>query len=883
MAAFGDTGISMGNGNTDSYNSGVGPYATSKCTTVSNCVGGVATNATTSGGINLGPNASVKGQCQIGAGAPTTFITPNSSKCNTTTVQPATVALSVPSIPVTPVPTALGAISGNYTFPATGGSFTMTSLSLSGQSALSVPSNLTAPIIVYLTGSNSVISMSGQGSVNNTTSLPTNLIFMCTSTSTTQSISLSGNGLAYFAVYCPRASITISGNGQIYGAIVGKTVNFNGNNGFIHYDQALGAATSSAISCSGTEVTRSSPVVAAITPAYGGAAQDCLVQGSFVSNTSVPTTITTGASILTHSFPYYTGHMRATLASKVTTTASTLTGTLCTGSNTPAGCSVLFNAGTAGKIPAPNAPSTTACASVAGTCRYVFTNTNTVPANGVTFRPTTTVIAGSTNVGNLVGPRVTSGLPGPFTAVQYQALMTKILVAPLGGVDRSTVAVIPPSSLAGSGTRATMAYFGSTDGMIHAVCASRTGACSSLGLGTELWAFLPRVQLPLIATNKTRIDGSVRVVDAFGDFVNNPATGTKSWRTVLTFQTGYAGTSKPAVYALDVTDPANPALLWEHTQPTTLGSVALGVGLTVGAGQTLVGGALNNVVVVQASNGGTGGAGVYANALSLETGAANWSAPFSYLFSTSPRYIAGDQVALARGIPGGAVPVDLGGQGFITDFVMGDIFGNFWRLNAADGTSRNGTATPLFAFSTNYHPIGAPPAIYSNGSQQFAAFASGGYADPTAATYSTSNQYLIAVKLASTAATVNESTSACATCALTLNAALIGSKAFSQVLIVGSQLFVTSSNTGADVNASTYGAATTNTGTQTVANLSTLAVTSTTAIFAGGSSLASKGTNLYSSSSQKQQKMISATSAVGPSVEVTGVPKMFRNLWLRSE
>ena len=53
------------------------------------------------------------------------------------------------------------------------------------------------------------------------------------------------------------------------------------------------------------------------------------------------------------------------------------------------------------------------------------------------------------------------------------------------------------------------------------------------------------------------------------------------------------------------------------------------------------------------------------------------------------------------------------------------------RLNAADGTSRNGTSTPLFRFSGNKHPIGAVPAIYSSNGRQYAAFASGGYADPT--------------------------------------------------------------------------------------------------------------------------------------------------------
>ncbi len=875
MAAFGDLGISMGNGNTDSYDSGVGSYATSVCNSVSSCVGGVATNNPATGAVSLGPNGDVKGQCQIGATGSTSGIS-GSSGCATTAVQAAPVTLPVPSVPASPVPTALGAVSGSFTIPAAG-SYTMSSLSMSGQSKLTVNAG---PVIIYLTGSGSVVSMSGQAGVNNNTQIPSNVIFMCTSSSP-QTLSLTGNGKAYFSVYCPKADITIAGNGAVYGAVVGKTVDFNGNNGYVHYDQALATTTSNAISCSGSEVTRSSPVIAAITPPYGGAAVDSLVQGSFVANTSAKTTITNAASISSLTFPYYTGHMRATIASKVTSTASTLSGTVCTASNTPAGCSVLFDAGATGKIPAANSPSTTACGSAVGSCRYVFTNTNTTPTNGVTFHPPTTVISGSTTTAALIGSLITAGLAGPFTTASYQTLMTKILGAGLGGVDRSTVAVIPPSAYAGVGTRPTMAYFGATDGMIHAVCASQTGACATAGLGTELWAFLPRVQLPLIATNLTRIDGSVRVVDAFGDFVNASANGTKSWRTVLTFQTGYAGTSKPAVYALDVTDPANPTILWEHTQPTTVGSTALGVGLTVAAGPTLVGGSLFNVAVVETSNGGSGGAGIYVNEVSLETGSAKWASPFTYLYSASSRYSAGDQVALARGVPGGAVPADLTNQGYITDFVMGDIFGNLWRLNAIDGTSRNGTNTPLFAFSTNYHPIGATPAIYSNGSQQFAAFASGGYVDPTAATYSTNNQYLMAVKLASTASTVDETAAACATCALTINSALTGSKAFSQVLVVGTQLFVTSSSV--DVNSSTYGSFTTSSGLETVANLSNLAVAPSTAIFAGGSSLASSGTTLYSSSSQKQQQLTSATTSVGPSVEVTAALKVFRDLWLRSE
>ena len=103
-------------------------------------------------------------------------------------------------------------------------------------------------------------------------------------------------------------------------------------------------------------------------------------------------------------------------------------------------------------------------------------------------------------------------------------MIRSVLAAPLGGVDRSTVAVIEASQVAASSsTRPQIVYFGATDGMLHAVCATPGGTTPSgtnlcPAAGTELWAFLPRVQLPLVGTLDTRIDGSPRVVDAFGDF-----------------------------------------------------------------------------------------------------------------------------------------------------------------------------------------------------------------------------------------------------------------------------------------------------------------------------------------------------------------------------
>ena len=57
-----------------------------------------------------------------------------------------------------------------------------------------------------------------------------------------------------------------------------------------------------------------------------------------------------------------------------------------------------------------------------------------------------------------------------------------------------------------------------------------------------------------------------RVMDMFGDFDQD---GRKEFRTILFFQTGEGDATSldrvPAVYALDVTDPTNPIVLWEYS------------------------------------------------------------------------------------------------------------------------------------------------------------------------------------------------------------------------------------------------------------------------------------------------------------------------------
>lgn len=101
--------------------------------------------------------------------------------------------------------------------------------------------------------------------------------------------------------------------------------------------------------------------------------------------------------------------------------------------------------------------------------------------------------------------------------------------------------------------RKPMIYVGANDGMLHAFDA-RTGE--------EVWAYvpnsvmrvLPRLTVPNFQFVPT-VDGELSMVDAY-DADNG------RWRTVLL---GTFGLGAQAVYAMDVTDPDNPGVLWEFS------------------------------------------------------------------------------------------------------------------------------------------------------------------------------------------------------------------------------------------------------------------------------------------------------------------------------
>ncbi|MGL6070367.1 pilus assembly protein [Craterilacuibacter sp.] len=108
------------------------------------------------------------------------------------------------------------------------------------------------------------------------------------------------------------------------------------------------------------------------------------------------------------------------------------------------------------------------------------------------------------------------------------------------------------SFVSGQNSRTPVVYVGGNDGMLHGFNAQT---------GVETFAFVPAAVLSSLAdyakpeyTHRYFVDGELTVADAY---IN------KAWKTVLVGSLGRGGR---AVFALDVTDPANVKLLWQKDQ-----------------------------------------------------------------------------------------------------------------------------------------------------------------------------------------------------------------------------------------------------------------------------------------------------------------------------
>ena len=108
--------------------------------------------------------------------------------------------------------------------------------------------------------------------------------------------------------------------------------------------------------------------------------------------------------------------------------------------------------------------------------------------------------------------------------------------------------------------RQAIVYAGANDGMLHAFDGET---------GNELWAFVPTAVIPRLYTladksystnHRFHVDGPLTV----GDVCLSVSCDASQWSSILVGGLGKGGRS---YYALDVTNPASPKLLWEFSDP----------------------------------------------------------------------------------------------------------------------------------------------------------------------------------------------------------------------------------------------------------------------------------------------------------------------------
>jgi hypothetical protein len=469
------------------------------------------------------------------------------------------------------------------------------------------------------------------------------------------------------------------------------------------------------------QLVRSSPIVA---PVDG---VETYVQGSFITYRPDETAQTFDpARPDAFIFPYRTGHVYGYDARNISSSATAYQDL-----GAP-----LWDA--AGGVPASGAAG---CGAFDGNCRTIFTNT----ATGASPPRVMFDSNGRSTFGALLGGSLSTGSQTTLVGLVHAGRpdTNGVKQPALGGVDRSTLALIESSRVANA-TRPAMIYVGGLDGMLHAICAERRGRCTAIG--RELWAYLPRTQLGRLRFNTQKVQGSPKV----GDFLANfDGVAGLEWRTMLVFQVGSGNpadaTAAPAVIGIDVTDPFDPKLEFEIATPSTRGATAFGTGLDLALGPVRIDNQVQPAVFVSTNNGGTGGSGVHVMAYSAIDGRALWAQPFAHVYP-APRVAASGTVP-ASGIPGGIAAFDNARSGVIDRLAVPTLYGELYVLDAATGANVYGSV-PLFRFSQDKKPIGAAPAVYrADDGAHFAVIVSGGYVDDDGATWSAGQQYIVAVKL----------------------------------------------------------------------------------------------------------------------------------------
>lgn len=236
-------------------------------------------------------------------------------------------------------------------------------------------------------------------------------------------------------------------------------------------------------------------------------------------------------------------------------------------------------------------------------------------------------------------------------------------------------------------SRDDMLYVGANDGMLHAFNAQADGDADNPTVSLrETFAYVPRAVLENLHElsvpeygHRFFVDGQISVADAY---LNG------RWRTVLV---GTLGAGGQAVYALDVTDPGSPQVLWEvSSSDEDLEDLGYNFGrpvitrLASGDWAAIFGNGYKDghnqpsLFVINLANGN--------------------------LIDKIEPELSGDQPE-SNGLSGPAIALDPATRSHAARAYAGDLDGNVWRFDLVSGT-----ASRLFQAPDN-NPIKAEPEL----------------------------------------------------------------------------------------------------------------------------------------------------------------------------
>ena len=262
-------------------------------------------------------------------------------------------------------------------------------------------------------------------------------------------------------------------------------------------------------------------------------------------------------------------------------------------------------------------------------------------------------------------------------------------------VDAQPVYVGPPSqSYADTGyaaykssqaSRQAMVYLGANDGMLHAFRADT---------GAESWTYIPSLLLPRLYQLADK-----KYATRHRFFVNGATTAAdihdgSAWRTILV---GGLGAGGRGFYALDVSDPASPQVLWEFTHDSSLDAAYVSdADLGYSYGAPIVTKLSDGTWVVLLSSGynnispGSGHGVMWV--LNAKTGAVIQKLDTGIGSTTGGSVPAG---CTAAPCPSGLARLsawsDSAGNNVATYVYGGDLFGNLWRFDLRALTKSGGS------------------------------------------------------------------------------------------------------------------------------------------------------------------------------------------------